>query len=74
MKLCAELSTKYGIEVNSDSIMTHYEFGIKHPATTSAGKIDIIFIPPYKWVSQSDAGCFIRTKIKWYKIKSQENK
>lgn len=69
MKLCAELSVKYNIPVNPNTIMTHYEFGQKHPSTLSAGKIDIIFIPPYPWVDKSDVGKFIRAKIKWYREK-----
>ena len=54
--------------------MTHYEFGEKHPDTTSAGKIDITYIPPYSWVDKNDAGSFIRSKIKWYRNQIQENK
>lgn len=69
MELCAKLAIKYKIEINPANIMTHYEFGVKNPATTSAGKIDIIFIPPYSWVLQNEVGSFIRTKIKWYKQK-----
>lgn len=71
MKLCAELSIKYKIPINPDTIMTHYEFGIKNPKTTSAGKIDIVYIPPYPWVEKAEAGTFIRSKIKWYKLKLQ---
>lgn len=71
MELCAKLSIKYDIPVNPNTIMTHYEFGQKHPATSSAGKIDIIFIPPYPWVEKSEAGKFIRSKIKWYRQKLQ---
>jgi len=66
MKLCAELAKKYGIEVTPDNVMTHYEFGQKNPTTTSYGKIDIIFIPPFSWISKDDVGSFIRSKIKWY--------
>ncbi len=66
MKLCAELAIKYKIDISPNTVMTHYEFGIKNPKTTSAGKIDITFIPPYPWVSSHEAGSFIRTKIKWY--------
>lgn len=66
MKLCAELAKKYGIEVSPDTVMTHYEFGQKHPKTTSYGKIDIVFIPPYPWISKDDCGSFIRSKIRWY--------
>lgn len=63
-KLCAELSKKYNIPVKN--IMTHYEFGLNHPKTSSAGKIDITHIPPYPWVKKEDVGSFIRSKIKWY--------
>ncbi len=71
MELCAKLSINYDIPVNPNTILTHYEFGMKHPSTSSAGKIDIIFIPPYPWVDRLDAGKFIRAKIKWYKEKLQ---
>lgn len=66
MKFCAELAKKYDIQINPDTLMTHYEFGQKHPATTSYGKIDIIFLPPYPWISKDDIGSFIRSKIRWY--------
>lgn len=71
MKFCAELAIQYKIEITPNTIMTHYEFGIKNPKTTSAGKIDIIFIPPYPWVSKEEVGSFIRTKIKWYKLRGK---
>ena len=66
-KFCAELCQKYKINITPETVMTHYEFGLKNPQTTSAGKIDIIFLPPYSWVAQKDIGSFIRAKIKWYK-------
>ena len=69
MELCAQLSKQYSIDILPQNVMTHYEFGIKNPKTTSAGKIDIIHIPPYSWVSKDEAGSFIRSKIKWYKLK-----
>ena len=65
-KLCAELCKKYNITITPETVMTHYEFGIKHPNTSSAGKIDIIWLPPYSWVTKSDVGSFIRSKIRWY--------
>ena len=71
MKLCANLSKKYNIVISADNIMTHYEFGQKHPQTTSFGKIDIVYLPPYPWVCQKDIGSFIRSKIKWYKQKGE---
>ena len=41
-QLVAQLTRKYKITINSDTVMTHYEFGLKNPNTTSRGKIDII--------------------------------
>lgn len=69
MKLCAEQAKKYDIKITPENVMTHYEFGQKHRDTTSCGKIDIVFLPPYPWVSADDVGSFIRSKIRWY----QEN-
>lgn len=69
MKFVAELCIKYDLKISSLTVMTHYEFGKLHPKTTSAGKIDITYLPPYPWVSQNDAGNFIRTKVRWYKEK-----
>lgn len=62
----ARLSKKYNIPITPDTVMTHYEFGQKHRNTSSFGKIDITFLPPYPWVSQQDVGKFIRSKAKWY--------
>ena len=70
MNFCAMLCQKYKIEITPSNIMTHYEFGIQNPKTTSAGKIDITYLPPYPWVGKNDIGKFIRTKIKWYKNKN----
>lgn len=69
MKLCADLAKKYNIQVKPENVMTHFEFGQKHPETSSYGKIDIVFLPSYPWVSADDVGSFIRSKIRWY----QEN-
>lgn len=71
MEFCAKLSKKYKIEVTPQTVFTHYEFGIKNPKTSSAGKIDITFIPPYAWVDKNEAGSFIRSKIKWYKLRGK---
>lgn len=69
-KLCADLCKKYNIPINPNTVMTHYEFGKKHPHTSSQGKIDIIYLPPYYWVNQEEIGQFIRSKVKWYSLKS----
>jgi len=66
MKLTGQLAFKYQIGVTPETVMTHYEFGVKHPETTSNGKIDIIFLPPFPWISKEDVGSFIRSKIRWY--------
>lgn len=66
MKLCAQLALKYNIPINHTTILTHYEFGKSHPNTTSYGKIDITFLPPFSWLEKEEVGRFIRSKIKWY--------
>jgi N-acetyl-anhydromuramyl-L-alanine amidase AmpD len=66
-KLVAELAKKYNIVINPQTVMTHYEFGVKHPKTTSAGKIDIIYLPPFPKVAKSDVGNTLRRKAIWYK-------
>ena len=63
-KLCAELCEKYQIPV--ENVWTHYEFGKNHPNTSSSGKIDIIWLPPYPNVKSNEIGGFIRNKIRWY--------
>lgn len=67
-KLCADLGKKYGIPITAQNIMTHYEFGKSHPQTSSAGKIDIIYLPPYPEQTTDKIGDFIRNKIRWYSI------
>lgn len=65
-KLCSQLSIAYNIPIASNHIMTHYEFGKANPKTTSAGKIDIVYLPPYPDILRSKVGDFIRNKIRWY--------
>ncbi len=65
-KLCAKLCKKYKIPIMPETVLTHYEFGLKNPKTSSAGKIDIIYLPPYPDVQASMIGDFIRSKILWY--------
>lgn len=65
-KLIAELSKKYNIRINAQNVMTHYEFGLKHPTSTSAGKIDINWLPPYPTLKANEIGDFIRCKARWY--------
>ena len=65
-KLCAELCKKYKIAITPQTVMTHYEFGLSHPTTSSKGKIDIVYLPPYPKEPANRIGDFIRGKIKWY--------
>lgn len=67
-KFIAQLALKYNIAITSQTVMTHYEFGLKNPKTSSAGKVDIVYLPPYPTVSKSQVGDFIRNKIRWYKL------
>ncbi|MCM1296023.1 MAG: N-acetylmuramoyl-L-alanine amidase [Muribaculaceae bacterium] len=68
-KLIAELSKQYNIAINSQTVMTHYEFGLKNPKTTSAGKIDITYLSCYPRYSKNEIGDLFRNKAIWYKQK-----
>lgn len=60
----ARLCKKYGIEISQDTVLTHYEYNLKHNIKT--GKIDIIYLPPYPQIKKENIGDFIRNKILWY--------
>lgn len=65
-KLIAELCKKYNIAITPETVLTHYEFGRLHPSTSSAGKIDISFIPYLPKLSPNEIGDFIRNKAQYY--------
>jgi hypothetical protein len=65
-KKIAELCVKYGIEVTPETVHTHYEFGLRHPSTRSAGKIDINQLPWDPTVKPQDVGDSMRNTVKWY--------
>jgi N-acetyl-anhydromuramyl-L-alanine amidase AmpD len=65
-KLIAELAKEYNIQITPQTVMTHYEFGKANPNTSSKGKIDIVYLPPYPEIAQENVGDFIRNKAKWY--------
>lgn len=65
-KLVAELCKKYNIAVTSTTVLTHYEFGITHPKTTSYGKPDISYLHYEPQLKPSEIGNYIRNKVKWY--------
>lgn len=60
--LLAKLCRDYNI--NPQNIMTHYEFGVAHPVSTSHGKIDITYLPPYPTIQTSEVGGFIRNQVR----------
>lgn len=64
--LIADLCLIYKIKPSKENLMTHYEFGLKHPDTTSKGKIDIIFLPCVKELKPFEIGDYIRNKVLWY--------
>jgi len=64
-KLAAELCKKYNLDLSkADTIQTHYGFGKRHPNTSSAGKVDIIWLP--HGVFNDKVEDFIRQKVRWY--------
>ncbi len=65
-RLVAELCHKYAIPIGPNTILTHYEFGQKHPQTSSGGKIDITWIPRQTWMQPNEVGNYIRNKVRWY--------
>ncbi len=67
--LCASLCEKYSIPVTPATVLTHYEFGLKNPRTSSAGKIDLTYLPPFPDVEMRNIGGFIRSKVEWYRLK-----
>lgn len=65
-KLIAELSRQYKIPIDERHVMTHYEFGLKNPKTSSKGKIDIVYLPPHSDIETNKIGDYFRSKSKWY--------
>ena len=68
-ELVAKLSKKYGIAINSKSIITHAEFGKANPHTTSYGKIDINKLPCVAVYGIKECGDHIRKTVNWYRSK-----
>lgn len=63
-KFCATLIKKYNLQLSN--VITHYEFGKLHPDTSSAGKIDITYLPSYPNIKAEEMGGFIRNKVQYY--------
>lgn len=68
-KLVAQLCKKYNLPINTDTVITHSEFGVKHPSTTSFGKIDIDKLPCIALYDRKSCGNWIRNKVNWYRSK-----
>ena len=67
--LCLEVARqchKYNIPIDRQHVYTHYEFGINHPDTTSAGKIDINYLPSQPHLKPIQIGDYLRAKVEWY--------
>lgn len=71
-KLSAELCLKYNLKPKD--CITHAYFGLKNPSTTSAGKIDIIYIPYNNLYGIEEVNKLCQEKINWYyqKLKNKE--
>ena len=65
-KKIAELCKEYQIPITPDTVMTHYEFGKKHPNSSSAGKVDINYLPYQPTLKADEIGNYIRNKVTWY--------
>ena len=63
---CATLLKKYNLKPSKDTVLTHYEVGKMLPKSTSAGKIDITYIPYEPAIGADEAGDYIRNKVRWY--------
>lgn len=62
--LSARLCRIYGLKPYK--CITHAEFGQLNPKTSSAGKIDISYLPYAKVSGVTPTADYLRTKIQWY--------
>jgi hypothetical protein len=49
-----------------ENLLTHYEFGIRRPDTSSKGKIDLTWLSPWPELKKEETGKFIRGKTNFY--------
>lgn len=73
-KFAAQLCIKYGIKVTHETVFTHYEFGQKHPKTTSYGKIDFTYLPFLPNLAKDKVADYLRTEINEYIIQIKAGK
>lgn len=62
-KKIAECCKTYGIKVSAETVYTHYEFGLRHKGTDSAGKVDINQIPWDPTIKPNAVGNYIRQRV-----------
>lgn len=62
--LAAQTCIDYGLVPKQ--CITHAEFGKTHPKTTSAGKIDINYLPYIGLRGVDEVGDYLRNKTQWY--------
>ena len=62
-ELTAKLCKQYNIKITPDTVLTHYEFGKAYPKTSSKGKIDLIYLPPFPSIEKNEIGDFLRKNI-----------
>ena len=62
--LAAQLCIKY--KLKPEQVITHSEFGKQFPNTSSAGKIDIDYIPYLSLYGTETVAKYIRNKVNWY--------
>lgn len=63
-KLAAEVCKTYGL--SPTKVITHAEFGITHPKTSSYGKIDINSLPYANKEGILECANYLRNKVLWY--------
>lgn len=68
-KLSAELCLEYNLKPTD--CITHAYFGLTHPETSSAGKIDIIHIPYNNLYGVEKVNKLCQEKIQWYYDKAE---
>lgn len=65
--LGASLVEMYDLDpTKPETIQTHYGFGLRNPRSTSAGKIDLTFLPSMPDVKKEDIETLFRNKVLWY--------
>lgn len=70
--LTARLCKQYNLR--PQDVITHAEFGLKNPSSSSAGKIDICYIPYNNLYGIEKVAEFLRSKINWYYEKLKSDK